>query len=266
MATDQIHAIAAELGKDLVEVDVSVRSFSDHLVPWELYHGSLLGAVAHLLDGTVDQVLVPATLAVDDGVKPVGSNALTDPLWGSTTLRLVHEGAEANRAEKVRYLVNSDIAMRNLRVCWKNPGEQYNCGACQKCLLTMLALRAADGLGRCRTLPGEVDPTALEQIEIREGLPHFTDLAFVEYCLRALAEAQPPAPTLEAPLQRVVGNYRRRQAEACLGPLVPASSGVATDRPAGYRVVDAAYRKLGRLPRVSTTARRVVRKLADWAD
>ena len=114
MATDQIRAIAAELGKDLVEVDISVRSFSDHLVPWLLYHGSLLGAVAHLLDGIADQVLVPASFAIGDGVKPFGSNPLTDPLWGSATVRLVHEGAEANRAEKIRYLVNSDIAMRNL--------------------------------------------------------------------------------------------------------------------------------------------------------
>ena len=47
--------------------------------------------------------------------------------------------------------------MQNLRVCWRNPDGAYNCGQCDKCLRTMVNLYLADALGRCTTLPAQLD-------------------------------------------------------------------------------------------------------------
>jgi tetratricopeptide (TPR) repeat protein len=51
-------------------------------------------------------------------------------------------------------------------VCLKYNRDRFNCGRCNKCLRTMIALRAAGALERCRTLPGEVDLGAVANIRI----------------------------------------------------------------------------------------------------
>ncbi len=83
----------------------------------------------------------------------------TDPLWSTDLVRIVHDGCEANRFEKiVRQIVSSKIATDNLSVCWSKSeisvrgkktgsrseegvsGVEYNCGRCEKCLRTIMAL------------------------------------------------------------------------------------------------------------------------------
>jgi hypothetical protein len=153
-ATNAVHAAAAGLGKDLIEVETNLRELTDSFAPWLLAHGSALAVVALMLQRHLGRVLIPSTFAYRD-LFPLGSHPLLDPLWGTETLEIVHDGCEANRVEKIVAIASSDLALRHLRVCPRQHAT-YNCGACNKCVGTMVSLRLAGALGRCSTLPGPV--------------------------------------------------------------------------------------------------------------
>jgi hypothetical protein len=58
-------------------------------------------------------------------------------------VEFIHDGAEAVRHEKLRVVGEDSLGARELRVCLQaiNGRDVYNCGQCEKCLVTMLALR-----------------------------------------------------------------------------------------------------------------------------
>src|SRR5215213_4626174 len=158
-ASRAAHEVANELGKDLIEVETNLRSFSDSLVNWDHYHGSALASIGLLFQHLFREVLIPSSATYAD-LYALGSHPLLDPLWSTDLTRFVHDGCEATRVDKSAYISNSETAMRLLRVCWSNPSSAYNCGRCEKCRWTMLNLHAAGALGRCRTLPKTLDPDA----------------------------------------------------------------------------------------------------------
>jgi uncharacterized SAM-binding protein YcdF (DUF218 family) len=136
-----IRRAADALGKPLLEVETDVRRLSDSIIGWTSYNGSVLASVAHVLAPRFGRVYVPATLTAGR-LRPLGSHPDLDHLWSSEEVELVHDGVEAERLEKVRLLAGSEAARRSLRVCWTNDGGAYNCGHCEKCVHTMLALAA----------------------------------------------------------------------------------------------------------------------------
>jgi hypothetical protein len=145
---------AAALGKELVEVTTDVQVLSELFATRPWCRGPALGAVALALQPNFRHVLVPASFTYAD-VFPWGLHPLLDPLWGTESLELQHDGAEATRVEKIRRVAHSDAALAHLRVCNKQ-GATMNCGRCRKCLGTMLGLRLAGALDRCPTLPHEI--------------------------------------------------------------------------------------------------------------
>ena len=155
-ASRAAHEVANELGKDLIEVETNLRSFSDSLVNWDHYHGSALASIGLLFQHLFREVLIPSSATYAD-LYALGSHPLLDPLWSTDLTRFVHDGCEATRVDKSAYISNSETAMRWLRVCWANPSSAYNCGRCEKCRWTMMNLDAAGALGRCRTLPKTLD-------------------------------------------------------------------------------------------------------------
>ena len=146
-----VHAAADELGLPLVEVATNLRDVTDPFAIWGMAHGAAMGTVALLLQAQVGRVLVPSTYPYVD-LFPWGSHPLLDPLWGTETLVVDHDGCEASRLEKVARVAGSDTALRHLRVCTRQYAT-YNCGECRKCLGTMMALRLHGALERCETLP-----------------------------------------------------------------------------------------------------------------
>jgi 7-cyano-7-deazaguanine synthase in queuosine biosynthesis len=172
-ATETARRVARELGKELVEVDTDVHDFTNPIFQWEYYMVAAMATVAHLLGDAVERVFIPAEHTYADLV-PWGSHPLVDPLWSTESVELVHDGAASRRTEKVAYLARSELAMDVLRVCWRNTGGAYNCGRCEKCLRTMIALHAAGALERCATLPSSID---VEEVAAME-LSNASDLGF----------------------------------------------------------------------------------------
>jgi hypothetical protein len=76
---------------------------------------------------------------------PWGSHPLVDPNFSSVDMRIHHDSLELSRFAKTRLVGEWDVGLQNIRVCTANwPGT--NCGRCEKCVRTMLALEALDAL------------------------------------------------------------------------------------------------------------------------
>ena len=65
-----------------------------------------------------------------------------DWLLSGHDFRIVHDLADASRAEKTRVLCDWEVARRNVRVCWSGADLSTNCGVCSKCVWQMLCLLA----------------------------------------------------------------------------------------------------------------------------
>jgi hypothetical protein len=173
--------VADELGKSLIEVHTDLQLFTrDVGLMWDLYHGAALAALALLFQDRLGRVLIPASFSYAD-LFPWGSHPILDPLYSTEQTNIEHSGCEATRVEKAGYVSAYPVAMRNLRVCSEHRAD-YNCGHCEKCLRTMMNLRAAGASNRCETLPEDLDPKTIANVSL-EGE---NDRAFALENLRAL--------------------------------------------------------------------------------
>jgi len=149
---ERLGEAAANLGMGLVEVVTNLRRYSDLFVPWQLYHGAALAGVALLLKQHFRRFYIPATLTFAN-LAPLGSHPLVDRLWSTEDLEIVHDGCEATRDEKLERIGRYPELLEHLRVCLANGEGIYNCGRCEKCLRTMVALRLTGLDGRVSSLP-----------------------------------------------------------------------------------------------------------------
>jgi hypothetical protein len=146
--TAMARQVAAETAAQAVVVSTNLRRHPLLTgAPWLRAFGGPLAAIGHLLAPAVGRILVAS-----DGLgfehPEVGSRPSTDPLHGSATLAVEHVAAAVTRLEKIRQIAGEPIVQRQLRVCWQNDGAALNCGRCEKCVRTMLALDACGTLGR----------------------------------------------------------------------------------------------------------------------
>lgn len=130
---------AKAFGKRSVFVATNLKAIEAIGAGWgKVYHGPALAAVAHLLSDRFREVFIASTHDYSR-MKPWGSHALTDPLFSSSRLRIVYDGAGTVRSEKVRRVVSNPTAAQAVRVCWEE-GRAGNCSACAGCLRTMATI------------------------------------------------------------------------------------------------------------------------------
>ncbi len=166
MVSGELRKAAAALGKRLIEVETNMRTLTDQYAHWGYQqHGAALASVALLLAPQLSRVYIPSSFAADQ-LLPWGSHPDLDPLWSTEDVDLVHDGLECTRVQKVGAIVNSEIAMRHLRVCWENRESTYNCGRCEKCLRTLINLRVVGAEGRCQTFDRPLNLWAISRMLI----------------------------------------------------------------------------------------------------
>lgn len=150
-----VRAAAEAVGKPLLIVDTDLRDFSDPVCDWTWFvYGGLI-ATSILLERTHHTVLCAASVA--DRHLPERAVALRGSGFGNERTVMRIEGRLATRVEKVAGVAASGLARDTLRVCWQNVPGTVNCGRCQKCLRTQLALAAVGALGSIETLPSDLD-------------------------------------------------------------------------------------------------------------
>jgi hypothetical protein len=109
------------------------------------------------------------------GVEPHGSHPILDPLYSSSALQVRCGDPARSRLAKVGDVVRWDVALDALQSCVlidDPPPGQVNCGRCEKCVRTMLAILAHGRLAACPTF-ARADLTASELAPIRVTSPQF---------------------------------------------------------------------------------------------
>ena len=161
-----LQAVAKETGKTLITLATNFRdsSLSLRKNTWgPLVHGPAVAASGLLLGRRWNSLLLSAAVAYDE-FDPWGSTCLTDPMCSTSATRVWHYGAGTDRLRKIEFLAPSDVAIDHLHVCWRDASER-NCGGCEKCFRTLLALDMAGARERARTFPaGEFSMAILRDL------------------------------------------------------------------------------------------------------
>lgn len=164
LVSERLGEATREMGVEFLEVESNMLDFTESYCTWpHQFHGAGLTATGMLFSDRLKKVAIASSYPLNKLVA-WGSHPVTDPLWSSPGFEVLHHGAESTRYDKIAEIAKSDLAMRYLRVCWENAEGQYNCGACEKCLRTMVALRLAGALDSCPVFSEELDLKRLPDI------------------------------------------------------------------------------------------------------
>ena len=189
-----IDQIAGAEQVTLVDVETNLRSLTDPLLPWPYAIGGGLAAVALLMRAGMRQIYIPDSY--DSAHEVAWFNFDADRLWGTETLSICHDGFEASRLTKVERIARHPLALKHLRVCYKNQQNAYNCGKCEKCLRTMVSLYVAGALDKAETFPDDIDAAQIATMMIDRDV----DALFHQENLAALRDRD-LAPGLQAALE-----------------------------------------------------------------
>lgn len=197
--TDTLDAAVHRRGLRLVRVRTNVKTFGRALgAKWSESLGGAIASTVHAAGFAEYHVAASNSW---ENLRPYGSHPLTDPLWSSATVRLEHHGAELRRIDKIRYLGTIHDLLDLVRVCFQ--GSDYNCGRCQKCVMTMAGFRALNITSPA--LPRLSDATLLRQVVVE----HDGDLVdWEELMVPGLDRSD---PELHRELARLVRRYRWRR-------------------------------------------------------
>lgn len=162
--------VATDTGTTLIVLATNLRDTGVRQ-PWgRVMHGPALGGVGLLLGNRWKTALLSAWCCYED-TDPWGSTALTDPFFTATATQTRHYGGGHDRFDKLAFLVRFPIVLDTLHVCWQERSDG-NCGRCEKCLRTLVALDVLGARERAATFPrGPLDLSGLA--EACKGRPLF---------------------------------------------------------------------------------------------
>jgi len=200
-ALRHLQPLTAEAGLRLISCRTNLRHLPSKPDFWYFRHnGAALAAVGHAAIFGTAFLFIGASHDIAHPV-PIGSHPAVDGLFSSQRVTVIHDGARYARFQKVRELASWPAALAALRVCPSNPGNQLNCGVCEKCLRTRLELLAA-GVGETAALGPSLTP-----IELWNNLGPVGDRAVTYEDLLAPLRARGLAALCEV-LEKKIRAYR----------------------------------------------------------
>jgi hypothetical protein len=154
--------LAEDAGLTLIPIHTNIRSLGpeDDREFWDEFWlkefmGATFSAVAHAFAKRLTKVSINACHHIRDLVS-YSSHPLIDMNYASRDLRIRYEGITMSRFEKTKLIAGWDLALQHLRVCNRTDLYQpglLNCGKCEKCVRTMLALLALGVLEKTSVFP-----------------------------------------------------------------------------------------------------------------
>lgn len=165
MARSHAEQAASELGLPLVIVETDARFFLDKYENWHNAGGTVAGAISQLFAAEFGRVHFGSSHVWRIDYRSSASFLLVNQ-FGLADQEFSVDAMGVSRQLKVAGLAECPSALRHLRVCWEMPADRLNCGRCEKCLRTMVALNACGLLGACRTLPPTIDWQQVSEMEI----------------------------------------------------------------------------------------------------
>ncbi len=141
------------LGIHFVIGSTNVRRFVNS-VDWTNAHGQALVATALFFKNTWKEFYIPSSYTGTTYPK-WGSHPRLDPLLSTESLKMIHHGSQENRVSKLESISQAPESYERLRVCWIQDLGLKNCGKCEKCIRTMVALDILEALPYYRTFTQE---------------------------------------------------------------------------------------------------------------
>lgn len=136
--------LLAKLGVQALHIHTNLRHLDARSGFWgDCFAGFALAAVAHSLAQGLGQVEIASSgepigplVQSPDGLHPYLLYAL-----GSERIGLHVPHLQLGRLDRLRSIVAEPLALAALRVCYFSSSAHYNCGRCEKCVRTALALQ-----------------------------------------------------------------------------------------------------------------------------
>lgn len=180
----------------LITVKTNLRDFSENYLSWDWEHGPALASIALLLRRKLKIVYMAGPHSKSQ-LMPLGLHPELDYLWSGDYMNIIHDGLAHTRLEKIKiYISKSSLALKYLRVCWKNVDGKYNCGKCNKCIRTMVDLKLCNVLDKARTFPPSLSLKRVRNVYS----PNPDTIVFIEDSLNEL-ERQKRFPDLQQALK-----------------------------------------------------------------
>jgi hypothetical protein len=176
----------------------------------DLPGGHRLGAMSLALG--FRRMLIPSG-GMRGELRPRNTHPEIDPRYSTERTRVVHYG-DASRMQKVARMAHSEDSMRFVQVCREDDARVVgNCDRCEKCLRTMLQLRAAGALERAPAFADRVDPGNL--VAISKKIKHPRQWVDI---LHSLGD-EPEDRELRAAVRLVIARGWLYDVETQLGPV-----------------------------------------------
>ena len=152
----------------VIAVESNIKRLNEPIIQWTQNFGGCLAAIGLALRKEIKTVYIASSFTKDRQI-PSGSHLATDFLWSTETIQFIHDGAECTRFEKIQNeIATSDVALNHLRVCYKNYKAKFNCGKCDKCLRTMIALKICGSLEKASTFPHQISMDLIHALSIED--------------------------------------------------------------------------------------------------
>jgi hypothetical protein len=119
------------------------------------YMSAAFAAIAHTFSNRWHSFSVNASHDIPNLI-PHGSNPLLTQCYSTWGMPIKEEGIHFSRFQKVKLIASWDVALQNMRVCNDADFDDtiiLNCGKCEKCVRTMLALEAVGALHKATAFP-----------------------------------------------------------------------------------------------------------------
>lgn len=199
--------MCADMGLDVIPVRSNFCTLNRGMRFWMYrYHGAFLASMAHFLGRELRLCYIASSYPATHLV-PWGSHPQLDPLYSSQHVRMLHDGVELSRLQKVEALRDWPAALDHMYVCTSNTSNGRNCGTCEKCVRTRVHLLIAGVLGDAGAFAGgDVRAEDIRAIRLQS-----------EYARICFEEALPGLQRLGrrdlvAAVEHVVADYLHTQA------------------------------------------------------
>lgn len=133
-------AVADATGKELVLIQTNIRILVDQILMWDAAHGAGLAAAGLFLAKGLDKIYINSGDRRSTEF-PNGTRFDLDKLWSSDQIEVSTFGIGKKRLHKIQDIAHNKLAQKYLRVCWRNPDNEYNCSRCPKCVANIFLLR-----------------------------------------------------------------------------------------------------------------------------
>jgi len=173
--------VAEDFGLEYIAGAANFRSFFD--VEWGLhYHGAGLGAAALALSGGVNTMYIASSFNWKD-LFPWGTHPLLDPCWENGTIRLIHDGCEARRVDKIVYSLEADPRyLQYVHVCLSKRDDTMNCGGCYKCIRTLTVISIMGKLDEAVNFKRKFYPGYIKNFTSKRLKKHYNLLKGERHC------------------------------------------------------------------------------------